>query len=124
MDTQLKPNASNRLAEEPQIIYQKFTQFAEGVTAMFGLSRNNHSNDQKLTGNALTELDLDASQIYRIKPGRAGRRIEVVSGTAWVTQSGDQEDYILKAGERLTVPRGGVVIVQGMRSAHLRVRTR
>jgi hypothetical protein len=36
-------------------------------------------------------------------------------GILWITQVGDPEDHILERGERFTITRPGIVVVQGMR---------
>ena len=41
----------------------------------------------------------------------AGRYIAVVSGTVWVTQEGDQSDYIVSAGEHFRFDRDGLALV-------------
>ena len=43
----------------------------------------------------------------------AGACIAVQSGRAWVTQSGDGNDYFVGAGQRHVVARHGRVVIEG-----------
>ena len=55
---------------------------------------------------------------------RAGACIAVQSGRVWLTQSGDANDYIVEAGQRHVVVRGGRVVVESFTpQAVLRVLT-
>lgn len=55
---------------------------------------------------------------------REGGRIRCVSGVVWLTQSGDETDFILGAGESFTARICGRVVVQGMEDAQLCVEKR
>ena len=40
-----------------------------------------------------------------------GARVRSLRGTLWITQEGDCEDYLVRAGESFTVERDGVTLV-------------
>ena len=69
------------------------------------------------------ELHLNAP-VLALEPGQvvtlddaAGTRISARSGTVWVTEEGDSDDYIVAAGETLVVARGGRTLVQALQPA-------
>lgn len=40
--------------------------------------------------------------------------VQVIAGTAYLTQEGDERDYILRSGESLKIEERGEVVVQGL----------
>ena len=44
-------------------------------------------------------------------PRRAGVRLRVVAGTAWVTQADDMEDHFLRPGQTLTLRDGSRALI-------------
>ena len=48
---------------------------------------------------------------------RAGTELRSLEGTAWITQDGDVQDYIVPAGVRFTADREGRVVVTAMEGA-------
>jgi hypothetical protein len=52
---------------------------------------------------------------------RAGTQVRCEAGVLWLTLPGDTRDYVLKAGQSLTLPRSGKVVVQGMEEVELRI---
>jgi hypothetical protein len=48
-------------------------------------------------------------------------RFRVLSGTAYVTRSGDWHDYILRSGEVLNIEESGRVVVQGFPAVEYKV---
>ena len=61
-------------------------------------------------------LALEAGQVVTLDDA-AGTRIEARSGTVWVTEEGDSDDYIVAPGETLVVARGGRTLVQALQPA-------
>lgn len=68
-------------------------------------------------------LSLARGQLVRIDRAR-GTSIHGVDGLLWVTQAGDQQDYFLRAGERLSVARDGPVVIHALRPSAFRVEAR
>ncbi len=54
--------------------------------------------------------DLAENQAVRLTPGRAGVVIRVNSGCIVVTQEGDREDYVVRAGEDLRMSGTDIVV--------------
>lgn len=59
---------------------------------------------------------LNAQEVQRLTSSQ-GKQLEVAKGVLWVTQEGDPQDYLLKAGERLTLERDGLTLVQALTDA-------
>ena len=43
--------------------------------------------------------------------GEAGRRVECLSGSIWITQDGDRRDIVLAAGEAFDFDRQGAALL-------------
>jgi uncharacterized protein YjiS (DUF1127 family) len=56
-------------------------------------------------------IGLNDGEILRLRDAK-GRHIGVVHGTVWVTQEGDQRDYVVRAGEHFRFDRGGLALVR------------
>ena len=52
---------------------------------------------------------------------QAGERVRCERGVVWLTQSGDPEDYILRAGDDFTATRRGRIVAQALEYSWLRV---
>ena len=63
------------------------------------------------------ERCLGAREIERLAGIRIGDTIICTNGVLWVTQEGDQEDYLLKQGQKFVANRLGLVLVQAFDSA-------
>jgi len=44
----------------------------------------------------------------------AGRHIECLSGTAWITAYGQNTDFLLRAGQSFQVPNDGLTLVEAI----------
>jgi hypothetical protein len=66
----------------------------------------------------LTELPRDA--LLRLRDGH-DRTVAVFEGQVWVTQSDDRNDYIVAAGDSLTLRRHGVTVIQGLHDSRVMV---
>lgn len=62
--------------------------------------------------------------LLRLRSCARGAAIEVLAGTAWITQAGDLRDHVLPAGASLAPRRGGLVVAQALGAAPLRLRLR
>ena len=65
-------------------------------------------------------VHLHAKEILELENQKGGIHLTVLSGTAWITQPGDPEDYILQANDTLEIASSGLVLVQAMPEASLR----
>ena len=55
------------------------------------------------------EFEIEKGALLRIDAG-PGDRLTVRQGDVWVTQHGDSKDYVLRAGESMTVRGEGPVL--------------
>ena len=67
-----------------------------------------------------TELKLTARSLQRVDD-RASRVINCVQGIIWITQEGDLEDHVLMPGEQFEATKPGLVVVEALRDARLRI---
>lgn len=54
--------------------------------------------------------------------GAAGRQIECLAGTAWITVYGERGDFMLRQGQRFEVPNNGLMLIDAAGSGTVRVR--
>jgi hypothetical protein len=52
----------------------------------------------------------------------AGRIVTCLFGSAWVTREGDADDFVLEPLMRVTLPRSGRVVVEGLEASVIEVR--
>jgi len=62
----------------------------------------------------LTEVSLTKYKMWSIEGDRRGDVISCVNGILWVTQEGDQKDYVIEAGRDFWVTKPGTVVVQAL----------
>jgi len=55
--------------------------------------------------------------MWRMEGDLRGEVIQGQRGLLWITQQGDLNDYLIRAGERFWVTRPGVVLVQAVHDA-------
>jgi hypothetical protein len=67
-------------------------------------------------------LELERNAARALPTGRNGVRVRVRRGVLMVTQAGDPEDHIVRAGEELALPPGGLVVAWSLASAVFAVR--
>ncbi len=82
----------------------------------------------KITGTARngmrgTEISLQPRETYRLDSKHGDVRITSLSGSIWVTQTGDEQDYLLRAGEQVALERRGRIVLQGMSDSRARIVT-
>ena len=53
---------------------------------------------------------LRASQLLRVEEG-AGFEVKCLQGELWITQEGDQQDRLIRAGESLVLDRDGLSLL-------------
>lgn len=61
-----------------------------------------------------THLTLERGQTYRIAPTRPGTEFTCGQGMAWITMAEDPTDYILGAGEHLTLVARRPAVIQAL----------
>jgi hypothetical protein len=52
----------------------------------------------------------------------AGRHIECLDGTAWITACGEPTDFMLRSGESFEVPNDGLMLIEAVGTGAVRVR--
>jgi hypothetical protein len=62
-------------------------------------------------------LELERGEAYSLGAVPAGRRVRCLSGTLWITQTGDGRDHIVLPGESFTADRPGRVVLQALRAS-------
>jgi quercetin dioxygenase-like cupin family protein len=66
------------------------------------------------------ELQLAAGELHRWRSARAVE-LQVLAGRVWVTQSGDEDDHFLAAGDTLALRRGALALIEAEDAARLRL---
>ena len=61
-------------------------------------------------GNGIIQLAADGPLALR---GARNAELECVEGAVWLTLEGEPQDYLLAAGERMRLARGGLALVEG-----------
>ena len=56
---------------------------------------------------------LRARQLLRVEEG-AGLEVRCLQGELWITQEGDQQDRLIRAGESLVLDRDGLSLVTAL----------
>lgn len=59
-----------------------------------------------------TEICLCPGKLYKVDGDQRGLQIICRRGKLWITQAEDEQDYILRAGERFVVARQGLILVE------------
>lgn len=67
------------------------------------------------------DLSLARNRLCRVSGSRRGPLVVCLKGVVWLTQRGDEQDYILAAGDWMAVHRRGTVLVQALRDAQVRI---
>jgi len=71
-------------------------------------------------GMGVWELAKDATA--RLPRGKGGIVVRAERGTLVVTQAGDPEDHVLRPGEEVRLPRGGLAVAWALTPSVLAVR--
>ncbi len=67
------------------------------------------------------EIDLDGKELLRLEVAQPGTRVVCTAGTLWLTQAGDPQDYLIRAGESFTFFQAGLALVQGLPCGKARI---
>ncbi len=60
------------------------------------------------------EIGLEGPELLRLVFLRPGAAVTCTGGALWLTQPGDAQDHIIRAGETFPLYRPGVILVQGL----------
>jgi len=60
-----------------------------------------------------TPVYLKAGQLLPVRDG-AGLEVKCLQGELWITQEGDQQDRLIRAGESLVLDRDGLSLVTAL----------
>jgi hypothetical protein len=66
------------------------------------------------------DLQLAAGELHRWRSARTVE-LQVLAGRVWVTQSGDEDDHFLAAGDTLALRRGALALIEAESGANLRL---
>ncbi|NNG00816.1 MAG: DUF2917 domain-containing protein [Desulfobacteraceae bacterium] len=65
--------------------------------------------------------DLEKNELIRLKSRRSGQSIVCVKGMVWITQLGDSGDRILNAGEQFHTTLPGLLLLEALSDAQIKV---
>jgi hypothetical protein len=69
----------------------------------------------------ISELHLQEKDLYRIEEIEPLTTIVCKKGLVWLTQAGDNNDHVLTDGEKFTLGRRGVVLLEALPNAQVRI---
>ena len=69
----------------------------------------------------ITKIRMQRRGFQRMEIARPGSTLCCDTGILWVTQAGDQHDYVLLPGDKMTVTHRGKVLVEAMRDTDFHV---
>jgi len=64
-----------------------------------------------------SDILIQKGEVWRAEGDLRGEVFQCQSGTLWITQQGDLNDYIVNPGERFWVTRPGTVLVESVKGA-------
>ena len=68
-----------------------------------------------------TKIRMPRHAFQRVHGIKRGSTLFCDTGVLWVTQTGDNRDYVLTPGQKMTVTKRGKVVVEAMRDADFSV---
>ncbi len=77
--------------------------------------------NQRFSAAECLDISLPERRMHCLKGDRRGVGLICLEGVLWITQSGDPIDYLLSAGQSLTVTCLGTVLIQGLPDGRLRL---
>jgi hypothetical protein len=100
------PGTMDRLTVEKRLIMTAYT---------------NPYHGKKISANGPKQIKLSKNQLYRLDSHQGPVRIENTSGSLWVTQPGDPYDYVLEAGGQISISKRGVLLLEALEDASVRI---
>lgn len=73
------------------------------------------------TENQVSDVHLQDKDLYRIDGIEPLTTIVCKKGLIWLTQAGDNNDHVLTDGEKFTLDRRGVVLLEALPDALVRI---
>jgi len=77
--------------------------------------------DTNFKNQSKTKIHMHRNDFQNMRTARPGSTLFCATGVLWVTQAGDQRDYVLQPGEKMILTRRGKVLIEAMRDADLLV---
>jgi len=71
--------------------------------------------------NRISEVNLQDKDLYRIEEIAPMTTIVCKKGLVWLTQTGDNNDHVLKDGDKFTLNHRGVVLMEALPVAQVRI---
>jgi quercetin dioxygenase-like cupin family protein len=68
-----------------------------------------------------TAVTMNANKILKTHINRNRKTITCLQGKIWVTQEGDLADHVLSAGDEMVTRKDGVVLIQAMGNAAIKI---
>jgi len=73
------------------------------------------------TENQIADVQIQERDLYRIDEIEPMTTIVCKKGLVWLTQSGDNNDHVLTDGEKFTLDRRGVVLLEALPYAQVSI---
>lgn len=67
------------------------------------------------------EIHLAECELFTMKGDQRDTRIYCEKGAFWLTQEGDPSDYVVSAGQTMTINRSGNIVIQAVPAGVLHV---
>jgi len=64
---------------------------------------------------------LAQGELVSLRPGRRACRVFCVAGRLWVTASGHREDWLLGAGQSISINGAGRIVAEALRTSTMRL---
>lgn len=64
---------------------------------------------------------LSRNSLLKLVGDHSGELISCLNGVAWITQSGNPDDFVIYAGESFTITEKGTILIQGMKETRLTI---
>jgi hypothetical protein len=81
--------------------------------------------DVRVLPDMRSDIDLHGSELLKMDLVLQQPEAQVLctAGMLWLTQQGDQQDHLLKAGQTYVIRHSGTVLVQGLPAGKARILT-
>ena len=76
---------------------------------------------RRLPTEGYEDISIPAGVVCRMEAGHRSARVTCLDGIVWITQSKNTTDYLMSAGDSLTVICPGVLLIQGLPEGRVRL---